>query len=98
VSTGLWSTLSYMGTLAGPLVAGSTSGSVALSLCTTTTHPLHTRFTKIVGTSISEAMMRPNPRSTAQLAGVGVASQLVALARGDPFILHCHWLPLALIA
>ena len=31
-----------------------------MSLCTTT-HPLYTRFTKIMGTSISEATMRPNP-------------------------------------
>ena len=33
---------------------------VALSLCTTA-HPPDTRFTKIIGTSISEATMRPNP-------------------------------------
>ena len=32
-----------------------------MSLCTTT-HPLHTRFTKIFGASISEATTRPNPR------------------------------------
>jgi hypothetical protein len=43
--------------------ARSTQGSVALSLCTSA-HPLHTRFTKIIGASISEPTMRPNPRST----------------------------------
>ena len=36
---------------------------LALSLCTTV-HPLHTRFTDIFGTSISETTMRPNPRRT----------------------------------
>jgi hypothetical protein len=37
-------------------------GSVASSLCTTA-YPLHTRFTNLIGTSASEATMRPNPRS-----------------------------------
>jgi hypothetical protein len=37
-------------------------GSVALSLCTDA-HPLYTISTSIVGTSISEATMRLNPRS-----------------------------------
>ena len=32
-----------------------------MSLCTTA-HPLHTRYTKIFGTSVSETTMRPNPR------------------------------------
>ena len=49
-------------------------GSVALSLCTTA-HPLHTRFTKIIGTSISEATMRPNAGrralARADVAGLG---------------------------
>ena len=34
---------------------------VALSPCATA-HALHTRFTKIIGTSFSETAMRPNPR------------------------------------
>ena len=38
-------------------------GSVALSLCTTA-HPLCTRFANILGASISEATMRPNPKVT----------------------------------
>ena len=33
-----------------------------MSLCTTA-HPLHTRFTKIIGTSISETTIRPDPMS-----------------------------------
>jgi hypothetical protein len=37
-------------------------GSVALSRCTAA-HPLHIRFTNIIGASLSEATMRPNPRS-----------------------------------
>ena len=41
---------------------GSTSGSAASSL-STTAHPLHTRLAKILGASVSEATMRPNPRS-----------------------------------
>jgi hypothetical protein len=41
----------------------SSYGSVAWSLCTTT-HPLYTRFNNIIGTSLSEATMRPNPRSS----------------------------------
>jgi hypothetical protein len=36
-------------------------GSVAVSLCTTA-YPLYNRFTKRIGASISEAIMRPNPR------------------------------------
>jgi hypothetical protein len=35
-------------------------GSVASSLCTTALNPLYTRFSKIIGTSISEATMKPN--------------------------------------
>jgi hypothetical protein len=42
-------------------LAGRAEGSVALSLCLTA-HPLYTRFTKIIGTSISVTTMRPNPR------------------------------------
>ena len=34
---------------------------VALSIA----HPLHTRLTKMIGTSVSEATMRPDPRSNA---------------------------------
>ena len=52
-----------------PSPATSTSGSarsgqdsVALSLCSAA-HPLYTIFTNIFGASISEATMRPNPRS-----------------------------------
>ena len=43
----------------------------------TTAHPLHTIFTKIIGASVSEARMRPNPtrrlctRATSRTAGVG---------------------------
>jgi hypothetical protein len=40
----------------------SVQGSVASSLCTTA-HPLYTRFAYIFGASISEATMRPDPRS-----------------------------------
>jgi hypothetical protein len=40
--------------------AGRGSGSAAFSHCTTT-HPLYTRFANIIGASISEATMRPNP-------------------------------------
>jgi hypothetical protein len=39
-----------------------------LSLCTTA-HPLYTIFTKIIGASISEATMRPNPRRGARERG-----------------------------
>ena len=39
-------------------------GSVALSLCTIT-HPFYTRFAEIIGASISEATMRPNPTEDA---------------------------------
>jgi hypothetical protein len=35
-------------------------GSVALSMCTAA-HSLYARFTKKIGASISEAIMRPNP-------------------------------------
>jgi hypothetical protein len=42
-------------------LAGFSSGSVALSLCTTA-HPIHTRFSNIFGISISESAMPPNPR------------------------------------
>jgi hypothetical protein len=50
-----------------PSAASSTSarsrqGSVALSLCTAA-HPRHTRFTNIFGASVSEATVRPGPRS-----------------------------------
>jgi hypothetical protein len=31
------------------------------------THPLHTRFANIIGISLSEATMRPNPRRPAHL-------------------------------
>ena len=35
-------------------------GSVAMSLCITA-YPVYTKFTKIIGTSVSETTMRPNP-------------------------------------
>ena len=35
-------------------------------------HPLHTRFTDIFGTSVSEATMRPNPRHDRLLRAVGL--------------------------
>jgi hypothetical protein len=38
-------------------------GSVALPLCATA-QPLYTRFTKVIGASISEATMRPSPTQT----------------------------------
>ena len=37
------------------------SGSLAFSR-RTTVHPLHTRFSKRFGTSVSETTMRPNPK------------------------------------
>jgi hypothetical protein len=45
-----------------PTPARSARGSVALSRCTAA-RPVHTRFANILGASISEATMRPNPRS-----------------------------------
>ena len=36
-------------------------GSVALSLCATAHHPLHTRSAMISGPAVSESTMRPNP-------------------------------------
>ena len=41
-------------------------GPIALSLCTTA-HPLYTRFTNIIGASIFEPTMRPNPRCRVRL-------------------------------
>ena len=46
--------------------------SAALSLCAAT-HPLHTKFTNILGASISETTMRPNPRSGCASAAAGSA-------------------------
>jgi hypothetical protein len=48
---------------------GSVQGSATLSLCTTA-HPLYTRFTDTLGASISEATLRPNPRSVAHAAAI----------------------------
>jgi hypothetical protein len=45
----------------GPAV--DPGGSAALSR-NTAAHPLHARFANISGASISDATMRPNPRST----------------------------------
>jgi hypothetical protein len=46
----------------GARAPGGLPRALALSLCTTA-YPLHTIFAKILGTSISETTMRPNPRS-----------------------------------
>ena len=43
--------------------------SVALSLCTSA-HPLHTRFSNILGAAVAEATMRPGPRITPASATV----------------------------
>jgi hypothetical protein len=53
--------------------ARSASCSVVLSLCTTA-HPLCIIFTSIFGASNSEAIMRPNPRSTAWAKAVAAAA------------------------
>jgi hypothetical protein len=42
------------------------SGSVAMSLCAAA-HPLHTRFSNVLGASISEATTRPNPKVKAAI-------------------------------
>ena len=49
----------------GPRHAGRavSDGSVASSLCTSA-HSLHTVFTNILGTSVSETTMRPDPSPT----------------------------------
>ena len=52
--------------------SGRRSGAVALSLCTTA-HPLHTRFAKRIGTSISEATMRPKPISYIHIKESGLS-------------------------
>jgi hypothetical protein len=64
---------------ASALRARSELGSVALSLCNTA-RPLHTRFTKIVGASISETTVRPNPRSELGGMTVLVANDLGVLS------------------
>jgi hypothetical protein len=59
------------------LPRGCGQDSVALSLCTTA-HPLHTRFTKRICTSISEATMRPNPRRGADAKIATAVCQAIA--------------------
>jgi hypothetical protein len=54
---------------ARPASRRSVLGSVALALCATA-HLLYTRLTKRIGTSTSEATMRPNPRLVAPRATV----------------------------
>ena len=58
-----------------------TSGSVALSLCTTA-HPLYTRIASIFGASTSEAIMRPNPRQTRGATSSGACGQTSWTLRG----------------
>jgi hypothetical protein len=71
-------------------VLRSYSGSVALSL-RTTAHPLHTRFTDIFGTSVSEATMRPNPRSYSWSANVcGVKRWLLFPPAVTPLLADRH--------
>jgi hypothetical protein len=60
-------------------------GSVALSLCTTA-HPLQTIFTKIIGTSISEMAMQPNPTPTAPMSRAFLISAGSFLAPGGVVI------------
>jgi hypothetical protein len=49
-----------------------------LSLCTTA-HLLHTIFAKIIGASVSETIMRPNPRRGAALEHAARLAAAVAL-------------------
>jgi hypothetical protein len=49
------------------------------SQCRATAHPLHTRFTKRIGESISEATMRPNPKVVADRNGI-----VVEVTEGQP--------------
>ena len=52
-----------------------------MSLCTTV-YPLHTRSTNMVGTSFSEAAMRPNPRRVALAVVVNIVPVTVRTAQG----------------
>ena len=59
-------------------------GSVALSRCTTA-HPLYTRSTNIFGASVSEAVMRPNPRAqTARMTSTSARAARAATAPPAP--------------
>ena len=60
------------------LLPADRSGSVALSLCTIV-HPLYTRFTKRLSTSISEATMQTDP--TDRSAGSRAEEQRDASAK-----------------
>jgi hypothetical protein len=73
-----------------PLAPGRRSGSVAC----TAAHPLHTRFTNRIGTSISKVAMRPNPswRPVARAAADPAWAGGVAGRR--PGRLHRRALPL----
>ena len=72
-------------------------------LCTTA-RPLHTRFAKVFGASISEVTLRPNPTtprcpclsSTTATSGWSATASSITLA-GDTVILHCRWLSLTVI-
>ena len=66
-------------TLASADVPWSEQGSVELPLCTTA-QPPHTRFTNIFGASLSEAAMRPDPRSESGLYHVPDAALAAAAA------------------
>jgi hypothetical protein len=60
----------------------SSEGSAASSVCTTA-HPLHTRIANPFGTSISETIMRPNPRCGAAIER-GVAELTAFVASRPP--------------
>jgi hypothetical protein len=63
-SPGTTPTATGSSTTSTPTGTGSSlQGSAALSLCTNA-QPLHTRIANIFGTSLCEATMRPNPRSS----------------------------------
>jgi hypothetical protein len=71
-------------------------GSVALLRCTTT-HPLHTRFTTIIGASISEPTMRPNPRFVLNVLSWGIlmpgniaTQQANEASRGPYKVIECR--------
>jgi hypothetical protein len=57
----------------------------------TNAHPLHTRFPKIIGASISEATMRPNPRSRAATSGSGTTRVPWASGRRSGRGPRCCW-------
>jgi hypothetical protein len=65
---------------AGDAVVEARWGSVALSLCTTA-HPLHTRFAKLIGTSLSEARMQPGSMARAESESVDSKSQEVMVEK-----------------